>query len=122
MLTGKNNILFVQYGNIPPINHIPLKPGAGFYAALIGKIPGGAVALKFFCNGIVRIDNQNIPIPLIAKQVSFGIGILLHILVDIQMVGCQIGNHRNVGALVHIHQLERAQLHNGVVVLLDFIN
>ena len=36
----------------------------------------------------------------------------------VQMVGGQVRDHRPLGAVGHIHQLERTQLHHGVVLRL----
>ena len=80
-----------------------------------------AVAAEICRDGIIRIQHQHIVSHLEAEQVLFRIHILIHILMDIQMVGCQIGHHRHMGTTAHIHQLERAQLYHRKVCYFHLI-
>ena len=49
---------------------------------------------------------------LMDEDVPLGVDVLLHILVVVQMVGGNVGDHRDLRALVHTDQLEAGQLHN----------
>ena len=53
------------------------------------------------------------------QDVLLGVDILLHVLVDVQMVGGQVGHHRHVRALPHGDQLEAGELHHSAVLRLD---
>lgn len=61
---------------------------------------------------MIPVQNQNIPFTLVGKHMSLGLHILRHVLVHIQMVGSQIGHYGNVAAVVHVHELEGAELHH----------
>ena len=52
---------------------------------------------------VVPVQNHLLLGVLIQKDVLFGRDILLHPLVDVQMVGCQVGDHGDVRAGVHGH-------------------
>ena len=67
---------------------------------------GDAVAPEGGGDGVVAVEHQQILFPLIAEDVLLSVHILLHILVDVQMVGGQIGYHRPLGAALHVHELE----------------
>ena len=56
------------------------------------------------------------------QDVLFGVDILLHILVDIQVVGGKVRHHGHVGALPHGDELEAGKLHHGAVLRLDGLN
>ena len=58
---------------------------------------------------------------LIAEDVLLGRHILRHVLVDVQMVGGQIGHHGDMGAAIHGHQLEAGQLQHRPVLRLHII-
>ena len=45
---------------------------------------------------IVQIEHQKIILALMQIDILFGPDVLLHILVNIQMIGRQIGNHRDM--------------------------
>jgi len=66
---------------------------------------------------IVLVEDGQIPRPLVGENVFLGLGILLHRRMHIQVVGREIGKHRNVRAGLEGHQLEGGQLQNGHVVL-----
>ena len=51
-----------------------------------------------------------------AEDVLLGGDVLGHVLVYIQMVGRKVGDHGDVGALGHGHELEAGQLQHGAVV------
>ena len=48
---------------------------------------GADVTGKFGGDGIVCIDDEHIIVILVAEQIDLGVDILLHILVDIQVIG-----------------------------------
>ena len=117
MDTGQQNILHIEYLLPPAHNPVPLLPNA-----VGGSLPGEEMGLprpgKSGGNGIVGIEHQQIPRLLEAENIFLGLHIFFHVLVDIQMVGGQIGNHRPLGAAGHIHQLEGAELHHRIVLRL----
>ena len=51
------------------------------------------------------------------ENIFLGLDILLHGVVVVQVVGAYVGDHGDMGALVHGHQLEGGQLQHGVVLL-----
>ena len=55
-------------------------------------------------------------------EVLFGIHILLHILVHIQMVGRHIGDEGGIRAAAHRDELEAGELHHGGVLRLDLVD
>ena len=66
-----------------------------------GQLPG---------DGVVQVEHGDVAGLLVAEDVLLGPDVLLHALVDVQVVGGQVGQHRNVGAAGHGHQLETGQL------------
>ena len=58
---------------------------------------------------------------LVEIDMLLGMDILRHVLVDVQVVGRQIGHHGHLGRVGHIHQLEGAQLHHSDVCGLHLI-
>ena len=52
------------------------------------------------------------------KQVALGVDILLHILMNVQVVGGYVGHHRHLGALAHGNELKGGKLHHRVVLRL----
>ena len=57
-----------------------------------------------------------------AENVGFRLHILCHILVDIQMIGGQIGNDGPGGTALHVHKLEGAELHHRIILRLHLPN
>ena len=53
------------------------------------------------------------------ENIFLRINILLHILVDIQMVGGQICHHSHIRAFTHGDQLKAGKLHHSTVLRLD---
>ena len=53
------------------------------------------------------------------QDVLFGVDILLHILVDIQMVGRKVGDHCHRRTLPHGDQLKAGELHHSAILGLD---
>ena len=58
----------------------------------------------------VQIENHPVSLALVAENVGLSRRVLLHRVVVVQVVGGQVGEYRDIGALVHRHQLERGQL------------
>jgi len=83
--------------------------------ALAGEEPGGAVAPEGGGDVIVGVQHQKAVLALITENVLLGIHILLHVLVDVQMVGRQVGDHCPLGTALHVHELEGAKLHYGEI-------
>ena len=102
MDTGQQNIPDIQHRDIAPVNHTILQTNMG-YLSLAGEEMGNAVAPKIGSDGIVSVENQEIFPGLMAENILFRGHILVHILMDIQMVGGQVGDHRPVGATGHVH-------------------
>ena len=75
---------------------------------LPGQRPGG---------GVVIVEDQPVLRSLVEKDVLLGPDVLLHGVVVVQVVGAEVGDHRDVGALLHGHQLEGGQLQHGEVLL-----
>ena len=99
----------------PAVNHAVFFPDAvGFL--LSGKEPGLSVAPEGGGNGIVGIQHKHPGFILEPVDVLFGLHIFFHILVNIQMVGGQIGDEGALGTAAHVHQLERAKLHHRKVL------
>ena len=71
-----------------------------------GQLPG---------DGVVQVEDGGVPGLLVAEDVLLGPDIFLHALVDVQVVGGQVGQHRDVGTAGHGHQLEAGQLQHGPV-------
>ena len=67
---------------------------------------------------VIQIEHRPVIGTLVAEDVGLGLGVLLHGVVVVQVVGGQIGDHGDVGALLHGHQLEGGQLQHGVIVVL----
>ena len=82
-------------------------------SGLLGE-PGG--------NIIVRIEYQLVAGVLVGKNIPLCRHILVQILVDIQVVRGQIGDHSNAGALLHGQKLERGQLQHHNIVGADLIH
>ena len=61
-------------------------------------------------NVVVPVQHQQTVRPLVGKDVLLGLDVLLHGLVYVQVVGRQIGDDRDIRALLHGHQLEGGQL------------
>ena len=58
---------------------------------------------------VIIIEDHAVAGPLVEEDVLLGGHILLHIGMDIQMVGGEVGNHRHMGAVGHGHQLKTGQ-------------
>ena len=68
---------------------------------------------------IARIEHCAGKGTLMQEDVFLGINILLHILVDIQMVGRKIGDHCHRRTLPHGDQLKAGELHHSAILGLD---
>ena len=69
-----------------------------------------SAASHFVGQCIVPVEDGNTTLCLMGENILFGLGVLLHGLMDIQMVGRKIGKHRNIRAGLERHKLERRQL------------
>ena len=83
---------------------LQLLPAAEFHH------PAGSRLRKAVGNGVVPVEHSLFVIVLVDKDIFLGGHILAHGLVDIQMVGGQVGDHRDLRAQVHGHELEGGQL------------
>ena len=116
--TGNENIHNRKHRPALPVNN-PLFQG-NIAIPLPGEEAGSSIAPERGSDCIVPIQNQQALGILIAENIFLCLHILFHILVDIQMVGGQIGNQGTLRAAGHIHQLEGAELHYGIIFLLHF--
>ena len=66
-------------------------------------------------DGVVQVEDGGVPGLLVTENVLLGPDIFLHALVNVQVVGGQIGHHGDVRAVGHGHQLEAGQLQHGPV-------
>ena len=79
---------------------------------LPGEEQGLAVTPEGGGDRVVGVENQDAAFILVAENVGFRLDIFRHVLVNVQMIGCQIGNHRPGGTALHVHELEGAKLHH----------
>ena len=90
---------------------------AGHGQAVLGEKPH--LARCFFRQGagdlVVIVQHHHIPPALMLENIALGLHILCHVPVDIQVIGAEIGDHRDVGGRFHGHQLEGGQLQHGHV-------
>ena len=117
MHTGEQNILGCQHRLAAPENHTVFQPHMAVFA-LAGEKFCLAGARHGAGQFIICIEDQQILLTLIPENMGLGLHIFLHILMDIQMIGCQVGDHCPCGAMEHIHQLEGAQLHHRIILRL----
>ena len=87
---------------------------------MAGKEAGCSITPEGSGDFIVPIQNQQALGILIAEDILLGLHILFHVLVNIQMIGGQIGNQGPLRTAGHIHQLEGAEFHYGIIFLLHF--
>ena len=66
---------------------------------------------------VVRVQDQATAFRLVDKDLPLGVDIVLKVLMLVEMVGCQIRDHRDIRAAVHAVELEGAELENDNVVL-----
>ena len=74
-----------------------------FTFAVSGHAPGDIILITQYGAAGWLLPKQN---------VAFGINILLHILVVVQVVGGHVGHNRHLGTLAHADQLEAGKFHN----------
>ena len=67
-------------------------------------------------DGVVGVEHGNVAGGLVAENVLLGRYVLCHVLVHVQVIGGQIGHHRDMGTAVHGHQLEAGQLQHRIVL------
>ena len=113
---GNENVLGGKNFSPVPADNAVFDADVGH--ALAGEEPGGAVAPEGGGDVVVGVQHQKAASVLIAENVLFRVHIFLHILVDVQMVGREVGDHRPLGAALHVHELEGAKLHHGEIRLL----
>ena len=82
------------------------------FLSLPGEEAGLSGAHQSCGHIVIRIEDQQIILVLKSENILFRLHIFFHILMDIQMIGGQIGDHRSGGAAAHIHQLEGAEFHH----------
>ena len=111
---------FLRNAVIHPVNYAVFQIGAVFRADPAGEVMGLAVAQQGRGDGIVGVDHQQAGAVLELVDVLLGLDVLVHVLVDIQVVGGQIGDDGALGAALHVHELEGAELHHGEILLLHF--
>ena len=70
-------------------------------------------------DGVIIPEDESIFRSLVLCDAEFGIHIVLHtMVVTVQMIGCDVHQHGNIGTeLIHIIQLERAELNHIIIML-----
>ena len=117
---GQQNIPARQNGRAVEIDCVALQPDA---ARRLGR-PGeelhraGRTIRKATGDVIVVVQHQFVALVLEAENLLLGMDVFVHILVDVQVVGGQIGHHGHSGGMGHIHQLEGAEFHYRQIVRL----
>ena len=69
----------------------------------------GCLGGKGVSNLIVAVQHHLVPRVLVQENILLGGHIFLHALVNVQMVGCDVGDHSDLRAGGHTHKLERGQ-------------
>ena len=82
--------------------------------AEIHRPVGNALALTAG-NVVIEIEDGLIARLLVAEDILLGGHVLRHVLVNVQMVGRQIGQNGDMGTARHGHQLEAGQLQHRVI-------
>ena len=116
--TGNENVRNRKYRLSLPANHPIFQAHMGI--PLPGEEASCSIAPEGSGNFIVSIEDQQALRILIAEDVFLRFDILIHVLVNVQMVGGQIGDQGPLRTAGHIHQLEGAELHYGKVLRLHF--
>ena len=88
------------------IDHIVLEEHAIGELLLFACAKQVARSVQRPCHLVIEIEDKTVIFTLIAIDRSFGLHILVKILVVIQMVWRKVGNRRNMGRMLHAHQLE----------------
>ena len=83
--------------------------------------PAPGLGDKGMGDRVVPVQDQNVVRLLVEIQVLLGGHVLLHILVDIQVVGGEVGDDGGVGAVGEVHQLEGGQLQHHQIRGLHFV-
>ena len=78
--------------------------------------------IKAIGDEIVGVENGFAEAILMEEDVLFGLNIFLHIFMDVQMIGRDVGDHCHVRALAHGDQLEAGQLRHHKVLRLHLFN
>ena len=112
---GDQNILGFQQLLPPAVNNAIFLPNA-VGPLRSGEEPGLPVACEGGGNGIVGVQHQDTGFVLIFENILLGIHIFFHVLVDIQVVGGQVGDQRPLRTALHVHKLEGAEFHHSEVL------
>ena len=105
------------------VNDAVFQEDAVFHRTAAGE-PGDSArraGRKAAGDRIVGIQDDAVRRALVQEDVFLGVDILLHVLMDIQMVRREIRHDCHMCAVGEIHQLERAQLHDGEVLRLHLL-
>ena len=113
---GQENVPGVQHRLAPAQDGVPGQPDA-VCLLLPGKEPGVSVSLEGGGKRVVCVENQDAVLTLETVNILLGGNVLRHVLMDVQMVGRQVRDHRPLGRTGHVHKLKGAQLRHGVVIL-----
>ena len=82
-------------------------------------LPALAVLLHGAADLILVAQHGTAGRVLVEQDVAFCVDVLLHILMVIEVVGGDVGHHRDLRALVHADELEAGQLHHSHILRPD---
>ena len=71
---------------------------------------------------VVGVEHGAAQAPLVQINVALGVDVFLHVLVDVEVVGRDVGDDRHVGGLAHRNHLEAGQLHHRAVLRADLLD
>ena len=83
------------------------------------NLPALAVLLHGAADLVLVAQHGTAGRVLVEQDVAFCVDVLLHILMVIEVVGGDVGHHRDLRALVHADELEAGQLHHSHILRPD---
>ena len=131
------NIVFPRNTNVPLVHYKGIIPVIGriniaFFIAkyavfhLVHVAEEKAFSLnvlfKAACNVVFKIEGGTAVLALVGNNVSLCVDIFLHILVNVKMIGRNIGHNRGKRTFFHGNKLKRGKLDNGIIVLVHSVN
>ena len=73
-------------------------------------------------NHIVRIEHGDGEGVLVAENIALRLDIFLHVLVNVKVIRRNVRNNRNLRGAAHGDELKAGKLHNGAVLVVNFLN
>ena len=95
-----------------------LEIGAAFHRSAHGEAVQlyALIRLKRLGNFIICIEHQDVACELLAEYIGFCLNILCHVCMLIQMIRRDVSNNCGIRSALHLHQLERGQLDNRIML------